>query len=112
MKTKQLLKNSILACIILCLLALYSTNFNSKATYMLIIGGFVISFIDYILSVSLGMHKLTYSKIVISIISSIFVIYTLQFLTEGFMFSLKIALISAILYSIVSNTLTFQKKEE
>lgn len=112
MKSKQLLKNSIIAASILSLLAIYSTNFNSKATYLLVIGGFIISIIDYVLSIGIGMHKSIYSRLLISIISSITIIYILQLISEGFIFPINITLISSIAYAILSNTFLIPKEEQ
>lgn len=112
MKTKQLLKNAIIACIILSVPAIYSANFNSNSTYLLIIGGFLISFIDFIISIALGMNKLNYSRLLISLNASLLIIYILQLITEGYLISFKFSVLCAIVYAIFSNTFLSAKKEQ
>lgn len=111
MKIKKIILNAIVASIMLCVLAIYAPNFNSNFTWLLVVGGFLIAALDFLLSIALGIHKTSYGKILVSTIVSILIIYSLQFLTEGFFIQLKLTLIGALTYAIISSIYYTSKQE-
>lgn len=83
----------------------FTPNFNLSSFPILIISAVAIIILDYIMSIITGIHDIPLGRGLVGFTTAAIIIYTTQFLVDGYFISLTSSLIAAAIYGVIDSML-------
>lgn len=93
----------ITSAIVLAITAFFTPGFEISSFWTLIVAAIVLSVIDYLFNLALGMNVSPFGKGIIGFIAAVVILYATQFFVAGYSISWVSAIIGAVIYGIVAS---------
>ena len=79
----------------------FTPNFEISSIYILLLAGIVLVIFDYIMSIITGIHDIPLGRGIVGFVSATIIIYTSQYIVEGYYISIVTSLIAAFIYGFI-----------
>ena len=101
LRIKQLVIRYITIISVLGVSATFAPNFNFQSFPILLIAGFAVVTLDYLVSTITGIHDMRIGRGIVGFVSATIIIYLVKYIVAGYYISFLSSTITALIYSVI-----------